>query len=86
MSEMDKDSTGKKEMFGFRAAKPLAKEIKRFAEENEMSKSDALKTLVREGLEADALRDELEEMGDQMEQLSERVEEMEQQSLWDRLF
>ena len=62
-------------MFGFRAEQPLAEEIKRFAEENNMSKSDALKTLVREGLRTEAIEDDLEELRGEVSELRRQVGE-----------
>ena len=49
---MSETTAEDKEMFGFRAEKPLATEIKEFAAENEVSKTDAIKSLVRDGIEA----------------------------------
>jgi len=70
-------ATQEKTQFGFRAPEPLSNSIGQFASENNMSQSDALRTLVRSGLEAEQIREE-------MEQLEERVErlESEQDSWW----
>ena len=76
MAEADQ---GKKEMFGFRADKPLAEAIKEFAEENELSKSDALKQLVREGLEAERIKEDMSEMQEEMQALQARVEQIEEE-------
>jgi predicted nuclease with TOPRIM domain len=69
-----------KEMFGFRADKPLAEDIHRFSDENNMTKSDALKTLVREGLEAEELRGRIEELESEIGGLNDRLEELEKQN------
>jgi uncharacterized protein YhaN len=84
MSDTDTGTGSRKEMFGFRADRPLASEIKQFAEENNMSKTDALKRLVREGLEAEELRKELDEVRSEVDEMEERLEAVEDQSFWDR--
>ena len=64
-----------KRQWGFRAAEPLSQRIEQFADENDMSQSDALRRLVRSGLEAEKLRDDLD-------QLEQRVERLEEDSGW----
>ena len=63
----------------FRAQRQLKERIDEYADDNNMSQSDALRRLVREGLEAEQLREELESV----EQRVERLEaEQEQSSFW----
>ena len=61
-----------KEMFGFRAEKPLAERIKRFADEQELSESDALRKLVSDGLRESKLEDRIEELEERLKRLEER--------------
>ena len=67
--------TQEKEAYGFRAPEPLSNQIEEFADVNNMSQSDALRTLVRSGLEAEEIREEMSE-------LEQRVEQLESQSGW----
>ncbi|AFD04021.1 ORF10 [Halorubrum pleomorphic virus 6] len=69
-----------KRAWAFRTPEPLTQRIEEFANENQMSQSDALRTLVRSGLEAEEIREEMNE-------LEQRVEQLEQQrGLLSRLF
>ena len=56
-------------MFGFRAEKPLADRIKRYANEQELSESDALRKLVSEGLRESKLEKRIEELENRLERL-----------------
>ena len=61
-----------KKTIAFRVPEPLRERINEFADENNMSQSDTLRELVRTGLDA-------EEIKENVEQLEARVEELEQQ-------
>jgi ubiquinone biosynthesis protein UbiJ len=80
MSNSTKDSSEpvKKESLAFRAPQPLAERVRRFADENSMSQSDALRKLVRDGLEVEEIRDDMETL----EQRVERLENETEQSGW----
>ena len=62
----------RKKTIAFRVPEPLRERINEFADENNMSQSDTLRELVRTGLDA-------EEIKENVEQLEARVEELEQQ-------
>ena len=61
-----------KKTIAFRVPEPLKERINEFASENNMSQSDTLRQLVRTGLDA-------EEIKEDMEKLEARVEELEQE-------
>ena len=61
-----------KKTIAFRVPEPLKERINEFASENNMSQSDTLRQLVRAGLDA-------EEIKEDMEKLEARVEELEQE-------
>lgn len=71
--------SNQKHAWAFRTPEPLTQQIEQFADENEMSQSDALRTLVRSGLEAEEIREEMNE-------LEERVERLEDSGIFSRLF
>ena len=79
-------------MFGFRAEKPLATEIKEFAAENEVSKTDAIKSLVRDGLEVNRVKEDIEELRGEMKVMRKEMARMEveqrerSRGLFERLF
>jgi ubiquinone biosynthesis protein UbiJ len=77
MSNSTKDSSEpvKKESLAFRAPQPLAEQVRRFADENSMSQSDALRQLVRDGLEVEEIRDDMETLEQRVERLEEETEE-----------
>ena len=66
-----------KEMFGFRAEKPLATEIKEFGTENEVSKTDAIKSLVREGLESNVVKEDIKELREELDEMRKEMARME---------
>lgn len=69
-----------KRAWAFRTPEPLSQRIEQFANENSMSQSDALRKLVRAGLDAEEIREE-------MERLEQRVDQLEEQSgngFWSR--
>ena len=75
----NKNQPPSKVSVAFRAQQQLKERIDEYADDNNMSQSDALRRLVREGLEAEQLREELESV----EQRVERLEaEQEQSSFW----
>lgn len=61
-----------KRAWAFRTPEPLSQSIEEFASENNMSQSDALRTLVRSGLEAEEIREEMDRLESRVEQLEER--------------
>ena len=58
-----------KRMFGFRAEEPLAEKIDEYAEDNDLNESDALRYLVRQGLETTELTEKVEELEQRINQL-----------------
>ena len=75
----NKNQPPSKVSVAFRAQQQLKERIDEYADDNNMSQSDALRRLVREGLEAEQLREELESV----EQRVERLEaEQEQSGFW----
>ena len=73
-------SNKQKHAWAFRTPEPLTQRIEEFADENQMSQSDALRTLVRSGLEAEEIREEMSELEQRVAQLEE------QQGLFSRIF
>ena len=72
-----------KESVAFRAPEPLLERIKSYSNENDMSQSDALRELVRTGLDAEKLQDEIDSLEHRVEELEQRGEA---KSLFERLF
>ena len=88
---MSETTAEDKEMFGFRAEKPLATEIKEFATENEVSKTDAIKSLVRDGIEANRMKEDIKELRGEMKVMRKEMarmeaEQRESRGLLERLF
>ena len=89
---MSETNAEDKEMFGFRAEKPLAAGIKEFAVENEVSKTDAIKSLIRDGLEVNRVREDIEELREEMKVMRKEMARMEveqrerSRGLFERLF
>lgn len=69
-----------KETFGFRASTDLADNLKEFATEEELSRSDAIRALLRSGLESRELESRVDALEERVERLEERVSE----PLWRR--
>lgn len=74
---MASNDTPSKVSVAFRVNQQLKERIDRYASSNDMSQSDALRRLVREGLEAEKLREELDEVEARVERLEE-----EQSGFW----
>ena len=72
-----------KESVAFRAPEPLLERIKTYSNENNMSQSDALRELVRAGLDAEKLQEEIDSLEKRVDELENRGEE---KSFIERLF
>ena len=68
-------SNGKimKETVSVRIGESLHNKVQEFAQENKMSESDAIRQLVRDGLAANELEEELEEVHGRLDKLEEEV-------------
>ena len=75
----NKNQPPSKVSVAFRAQQQLKERIDEYADDNNMSQSDALRRLVREGLEAEQLREELESVEHRVERLE---AEQEQSGFW----
>ena len=80
---MGMSETRHKESVAFRAPEPLLERIKTYSSENNMSQSDALRELVRTGLDAEKLQEEIDSLEHRVEELENRGEE---KSFIERLF
>ena len=72
-----------KQSVAFRAPEPLLERIRQYSSENNMSQSDALRELVRTGLDAEKLQEEIDSLEQRVDELEQRGEE---KSLFKRLF
>lgn len=86
-----------KETFGVRLGQDLASRVREYAEENQMSESDAMRELLSKGFQTDQLQQRVEELEtelseareigeERVDRLEDRVQELESQSVFDRLF
>lgn len=86
----EQDSSPQKETFGFRAQKTLATDIREYAEKHEMSGSDALRSLIRQGFETEQMKKRVTELEDELSEareygedrlgrLSDRIDELEEE-------
>jgi len=72
-----------KQSVAFRAPEPLLERIKQYSSENNMSQSDALRELVRTGLDAEKLREQIDSLEQRVDELENRDEK---KSFIERLF
>lgn len=73
-SSNEESDNERKPMVGFRADTPLYNDILEYREERNLSKSDAVRELVRKGLEAEEINEKLTEMEARLDRLESRSE------------
>lgn len=75
-----------KKAYSVRLQNDLAQEVERVAEENDISESDALRRLVRQGVSYDKHLSEMDDQLDRMDDQLDRIETETQKPLWSRWF
>ena len=71
---MSENTSKQKVSLAFRAPHPMKEAVTDYSDKHDMSQSDALRQLVREGLEAEELREELQEVECRVQRLEEETE------------